>query len=95
MIELCPTCGQPVPKAPRGLTPRELEVLIAWWTTGSVVQAAKQVGVGRQRAVNMLAAARIRNRVKNNEQLLAQNLEAIREAVREITQHNADQHAAA
>ena len=95
MIELCPTCNQPLPKAPRHLTPRELEVLMAWWTTGSVVEAAKQVGVGRQRAVNMLAAARIRNGVRSNEALLAQNLEAIREAVREITQHKRGRHEAA
>ena len=95
MIELCPTCAQPLPKAPRHLTPRELEVLMAWWTTGSVVEAAKQVGVGRQRAVNMLAAARIRNGVRSNEALLAQNLEAIREAVREITSHKRGRHEAA
>lgn len=86
--DLCPTCLQPLPQAPRGLTPRELQVLIAWWTTGSVTEAASQVGVGKQRAANMLAAARIRNGVKSNEALLAQNMEAVRSAVREITEHN-------
>lgn len=84
--EVCPTCLRPLPRPARGLTPREVQVLIAWWTTGSVVEAARQVGVGRQRAVNMLAAARIRNGAKTNDELLAQNMESLRSVVRELTQ---------
>lgn len=93
--EVCPTCLQPLLPPARGLTPRELELVIAWWTTGSVVDAAAQIGVGRQRAANMLAAARIRNGAKSNDQLLAQNMEAIRSAVREVMQHNVHRHEAA
>jgi hypothetical protein len=95
MRDLCPTCLQPLPNAPRGLTARELEVVMAWWTTGSVSQAAVQVGVSQQRAKNMLAAARIRNGVKTNDQLLALNLDSIRTAVKELTSHNEDRHEAA
>ena len=95
MRELCPTCLQPLPNAPRGLTARELELVMAWWTTGSVSQAAIEVGVSQQRAKNMLAAARLRNGVKTNDQLLALNLDAIRSAVKEITSHNTDRHEAA
>ena len=95
MREVCPTCHQPLLPAARGLTPRELEVLIAWWTTGSVVEAARVVGVGRQRAVNMLAAARIRNGAKTNDQLLAQNMDSVRLAVKELTQHNVGRNEAA
>ena len=93
--EFCPTCMQPLPRASRGLTPRELQVLIAWWTTGSVTEAAAQVGVGRQRAANMLAAARIRNGVKSNEALLAQNMDVVRSVVRDIIEHNGERHAVA
>jgi hypothetical protein len=95
MRDLCPTCLQPLPNAPRGLTARELEVVMAWWTTGSVSQAAIEVGVSQQRAKNMLAAARIRNGVKTNDQLLALNLDSIRTAVKELTSHNEGQHEAA
>ena len=93
--EVCPTCLRPLPLPARGLTSRETELLIAWWTTGSVTEAAVQVGVSQQRAKNMLAAARIRNGAKSNEELLAQNMELVRETVREITQHKASHDAVA
>lgn len=83
----CPTCGQPLPEAGR-LTQRELDVLAAWWMTGSVKQAAEIAGVGGQRAKNLLHAARIRNGVATNHQLLAQHFAAVRSAVGERMSHN-------
>jgi hypothetical protein len=56
----CPTCQRPWPLAAscRPLTDRELDVLSAWWHYRSVQLAARLIGVGEQRAKNLLASAR-------------------------------------
>ena len=87
----CPTCGQPRPESLRPLTPRELEVLTQWWMTGSVKKAAQAVGVGEQRAKNMLARARMRSRVRTNDELLSAHMDAVRSLVQERMQHNFSQ----
>jgi hypothetical protein len=86
--ELCPTCRQPLPAITEELTPRELELLVAWWTLGSVTQAARAIGVTEQRAKNMLARARIRSGVDTNDQLLARHMDEVRVTVRDAMRHN-------
>lgn len=44
----------------RSITARELEVIAAWWHTGSVVEAAKLLGIHEQTAKNQLYTARLR-----------------------------------
>ena len=44
----------------RAITDRELEVIAAWWHTGSVVEAAKLLEIHEQTAKNLLATARLR-----------------------------------
>ena len=92
--EHCPTCGQQLPRAGGYLTPRELDVLVAWWMVGSVRGAARQVGVGEQRAKNLLHRARIRNGVHSNDLLLAAHLDAVRSAMAERMSHNIERGAA-
>ena len=95
MRELCSACGQPMPVPTEDLTPRELELLVAWWTLGSVTQAARAIGVTEQRAKNMLARARIRSRVDTNDQLLARHMDSVRVIVRDAMIHNFRRDAAA
>lgn len=94
MIQRCPTCGHRINEGGR-LTPRELDVLAAWWMVGSVKGAAQSVGIGEQRAKNLLRRARIRNRVPNNDQLLEMHFVAVRSLVNERMQHNVGGMAAA
>jgi hypothetical protein len=89
MTDLCPTCGQVIPVGDR-LTQRELEVLASWWMLGSVKDAAHDVGVGEQRAKNLLRAARIRNRVETNDQLVAQFFSEVLQFVRGSMHHKVD-----
>lgn len=44
----------------RSITDRELEVIAAWWHTGSVVEAAKLLEIHEQTAKNLLSTARMR-----------------------------------
>ncbi len=92
--ELCETCGQPLPESTSYLTPRELDVLAAWFVVGTVRGAASMAGVGDQRAKNMLAAARIRNGAGSNDQLVRMHFDAVLSAVRDATQHNSRRRAA-
>lgn len=93
MTELCPTCGQPMPIQGKA-TERELDVLFAWWQTGSVRLAALQVGLGEQRAKNLLAACRNRSRVHSNEALLMVHLDSLRSRVTAATSQNSNRRAA-
>lgn len=86
MIERCPTCGHRLNQGGR-LTPRELDVLAAWWMVGSVKGAAQSLGIGQQRAKNLLRQARIRNGVTDNDQLLEMHFAAIRSLVADRMQH--------
>lgn len=95
MTDRCPMCGQEIPGAVPPLTPRELEVLMHWWLTGSVKEAAHAAGVGEQRAKNMMARARIRSGVHTNDQLLAVHMDAVRSLVQLQVSQNIDQHAVA
>lgn len=88
MRQVCPTCGQDLPNLDDQLTPRELEVLMHWWLTGSVKDAAHIVGVGEQRAKNMLANARNRSRVRTNSQLLSAHLDEVRTLVQSQVSQN-------
>lgn len=85
--EVCPNCGN-VQRSGTRLTARELDVLASWWMTGSVKSAARDVGVGEQRAKNLLARARIRNGARTNDELLAQHFAAVRSTVSERMSHN-------
>lgn len=86
--ELCESCGQPKPESTSYLTPRELDVLAAWFVVGTVRAAADRAGVGQQRAKNILAAARIRNRAGSNDQLVRMHFDQVLSAVRDATSHN-------
>lgn len=88
MTERCPMCHQALPDTCPDLTPRELELVTAWWMTGTVKAAAQAIGVGEQRAKNMMARARIRSRVSTNDQLLAAHMRAVLSHARESVQHN-------
>jgi hypothetical protein len=85
----CPTCGHRLNQGGR-ITPRELDVLAAWWMVGSVKGAAQSVGIGEQRAKNLMRAARIRNGVPTNDELLELHFVAVRSLVAERMQHNSD-----
>ena len=77
----CPTCFRPYPlEAPRTvtLTAREIDALSAWWHYRNVKLAAVLIGVGEQRAKNLLAAARQRSGVHSNEELVAMHVGSIR-----------------
>jgi DNA-binding CsgD family transcriptional regulator len=87
MIERCPTCGHRLNSGGR-LTPRELDVLTAWWMVGSVKAAAHQAGVGEQRAKNLLSRARNRNGVATNDELLEMHFASVRSLVSERMSHN-------
>lgn len=87
MIPRCPTCGHKLREGGR-LTPRELDVLAAWWMVGTVKGAAAKVGVAEQRAKNLLARARIRNGVVTNDELLELHFAAVRSLVSDRMQHN-------
>ena len=87
----CPTCQRPWPlEAPqyRPLTERELDVLSAWWHYRSVQLAAKLIGVGEQRAKNLLARARARSAVRTNTELVTMHLSQIRPVSTLIESHN-------
>lgn len=47
-------------RAMRSISPRELEVVAAWWHEGSVVAAAELLGITEQTAKNQLHTARLR-----------------------------------
>lgn len=81
--DLCPHCGQALPKGTERLTPRELDVLVSWWTEGSVKAAAAREGITEQRAKNLLSGARIRNQVHSTDKLLALHLQAVLAKVRD------------
>ncbi len=86
--DLCPHCGQQLPSSGGYLTARELDVLTAWWMTDSVKGAAQMVGVGEQRAKNLLSRARIRNAVSSNGELLALHFGAVRTKATKVMQQN-------
>ena len=94
MIPRCPTCGHRLNQGGR-LTPRELDVLAAWWMVGTVKGAAAQVGIGQQRAKNLLRSGRIRNGVSTNDELLEMHFVAVRSLVADRMKHNYDGSAAA
>jgi DNA-binding CsgD family transcriptional regulator len=89
--DLCPHCGQVLPRSASYLTPRELELLSYWWMTQNVRRSAVRAGVSEQRAKNMLRAARIRNGVATNYDLLALHFVAVRSAVDARMPQNNDQ----
>lgn len=87
----CPTCQRPWPlEAPqhRPLTERELDVLSAWHHYRSVQLAARLVGVGEQRAKNLLASARRRSGVDTNAQLVVMHLGLLRSVEDLARSHN-------
>lgn len=49
---------------------RELDVLAAWWLTGSVKRAGEVIGVGEQTAKNLLNMARLRFNCPDNQALV-------------------------
>ncbi len=92
--EVCPRCHQVIPGEPAHLTARELDVLVAWWLTGSVTKAAERAGLGEQRAKNLLAQARLRNQVRSNDQLFAMFSDSVRSRLEELVSQNNRQAAA-
>lgn len=89
MTPRCPSCGHRLNQGGR-LTPRELDVLAAWWMVGTVKGAAGRVGIGEQRAKNLLRAARIRNGAPTNDDLLEMHFAAVRSLVSERMSHNVE-----
>lgn len=86
--ELCPHCGQELPRAPSYLTDREMDLLVAWWMEGTITAAASRLGMGQQRAKNLIRQARIRNHVKSNRALLSLHFAAVRSCVSEKVSQN-------
>jgi DNA-binding CsgD family transcriptional regulator len=77
----CPTCQRPYPlEAPqhRPLTEREVDMLSAWYHYRSVKLAAVLIGVGEQRAKNLLASARSKGGVQTNPELVEKYLGQLR-----------------
>jgi len=76
----CPTCLRPYPLVDsyRPLTEREIDVMSAWWHYRSVKLAAVLIGVGEQRAKNLLAGARAKAGVQSNAELAAMYLGDLR-----------------
>jgi len=60
------------------MTPRQLDLLAAWWQVGTVKGAAARIGVSEQTAKNMLLLARARAGVSSNVELLTLNLDQLR-----------------
>ena len=87
MTPRCPTCGHRLNQGGR-LTPRELDVLAAWWMVGTVKGAAGRVGIGEQRAKNLLRAARIRNGASTNDDLLEMHFADVRSLVDKLVSQN-------
>ena len=81
--DLCPHCGQAIPRGDGYLTPRELDVLVSWWTEGSIKAAAAREGIAEQTAKNLLTNARIRNQAHSTPKLLALHLQDVLAKVRE------------
>ena len=52
-------------QAARAITNRELQVIAAWWHTGTVKEAAGLLGVTEQTAKNQLHTARLRTGAPN------------------------------
>lgn len=90
----CPCCHQLILDTPATLTPRELDLLTAWWRLKSVKKAAVAIGVGEQRAKNMLANARNRSHVKSNADLLRLHLDALAAKVEVVVSQTSDRSAA-
>lgn len=82
MNERCPTCGHRRSDGGR-ITPRELDILAAWWMAGSVKEAARLAQMTEQRAKTLLYRARIRNRVDSNDELLEMHFATVRSHVTE------------
>ena len=85
----CPTCQRPYPLVDgyRPLTEREIDVMSAWWHYRSVQLAAKLIGVGEQRAKNLLASARAKSGASTNLELCTLHLGLIR-SVLDLGSHN-------
>lgn len=86
----CPTCQRPYPlEAPqsRPLTDRELDALSAWWHYRSVQLAATLIGVGEQRAKNLLASARSKSGAATNLEAGTVQLGRLR-SVLDLASHN-------
>lgn len=49
----------------KSVTEREIEVVAAWWHTGSVVEAARLLDIPEQTAKNLLHTARLRSGASN------------------------------
>lgn len=87
MKDRCPTCGHALRSGGR-LTPRELDILAAWWMVGTVKEAAHTAQMTEQRAKTLLYRARIRNQVETNDELLEMHFVAVRSHVAEQVSQN-------
>jgi biotin synthase-related radical SAM superfamily protein len=85
----CPTCQRPYPLVDtyRPLTDRELDALSAWWHYRSVQLAAKLIGVGEQRAKNLLASVRAKSGASTNLEAATLQLGQLR-SVLNLASHN-------
>jgi len=72
----------------RNPTPRELEVLAAWAEVGSVVGAARFLGISEQRAKSLLYMLRIRSHASSNVELFRQHYRDLPSIERGRSQHN-------
>jgi hypothetical protein len=84
----CPTCQRPFPLVDsyRPLTDRELDALSGWWHYRSVKLTAMLIGVGEQRAKNLLASARSKAGIHSNEELVEKYLGQLRSVADIIAQ---------
>jgi DNA-binding CsgD family transcriptional regulator len=93
---LCPSCGQVLPKAKGDpLTPAELDALSAWWHMGTVKRAADLLSRSERTVVNQLYTARNRNGVHTTVQLAQLQFGKMRSLPELMAQHNSARKAAA
>lgn len=88
MTDVCPTCGQLMPKPAKVLTPHELDALSAWWHTGSVRGAANMLGVAERTITNQLYSARIRHDLHKTVELVRLHFSELRSADELMRSHN-------
>ena len=79
-------------RQPDSITKRELRVVAAWWHTGTVVEAAKMLGVSEQTAKNQLHTARLRTGAPNTlvlARMLAGKLPSVATLRRQVREERA------
>lgn len=94
-MDVCPTCGQPLPQPAKRLTNGELDALSAWWITKSVHGAAQMLRVSDRTVTNHLYNARTRHGIHKTVELVQLHFGHLRSADAILTQQNSRKREAA